>query len=695
MRSNKIVLVIDPGHGGSATGATGPLGTLEKDLTLKLAQILSKKFTDEFEVFVTRDKDEELALDTRVSFAEEHNADIFVSLHFNADPFGTNLNQTEIYYPFEEASPSKDLAEILYQKFRESFDIPCAFPLPSRYTVLKGRVPVRVLLEIAYLTNIEEEKKLQKVERLKKIADIIHDAIYDFTRKGITLYEGYELKEGEIQFKFNKEPDYQSLKVKVNDVDIPWYTTKKKNVIVYTEFLRGGRCLVEVLGKAVDGSSLPHVMEEIEIKKDPEYFVASVSHYTGFQLVKIKVFDGKMNPLPEGVLMSLDIPKVGFRARKRGESSQGDFERLIKAKRLESNKDGSFAMLLRGDVDEVQLSFTVDKLCGKLVVESLPRRKSNIFGFIKNSKTAEPIVGVRVSCESGLDFSEEFGIFEIERHSEAETEKVSFFKNGFYTKVLELSPGNGVEVFLDPIFEGVLHGKRIVLDIDNRDLNNPLHLAKSQSIIDYLKALILYAGGEIIETRKYPFQGIDEYGKVKFILDKRPDLSIQVSNAKLPFEDGFYVIFYGRDEQSAELARRIRDEKALSNLIQPKILPGGNYFLIQLSGLRIYVNSRGVFNSGVLDELNSIKAIALKIFLGILSFFGFSGVYSREYILSSGLKGYYVTTEDFPFSIRKGDNFILLFAKPDTKIVVKRGEDIEFVLNKPVEGTCITLPDGS
>lgn len=695
MRSNKFILVIDPGHGGSATGATGSLGTLEKDLNLKLARILYRRFNDEFRVLLTRDKDEDLSLDARVKFAEENNADIFISLHFNADPFDGNLNRTEIYYPFEEAGPSRDLADLLYQKFKERFDIPCAAPIPSRYTVLKSKVPVRLLLEISYLTNVEEEKRLLRDERLAKVADIIHDAVYDFTISGITHYEGYEVREGEVRFKFNKEPDYQRLKVKANDAEIPWYTVKKKQVIVYTEFLKGGECKLEVLGKATDGSSLPHVVEQIQILREPHYFVARILPYTGHQLIKIRLFDDKMNPVPKGMMMSLDTPKVGFRAKKRGEAPEIDLENLVKAKRLESDEDGSFAILLKGVMDEVQLSFTVGTFSGKLVAENLPRRKSNIFGFIMNSQTKEPLKGVKVLAESGIDFSEEFGIFEIERHVEVEKEEVVFSKQGFYTKVMELVPGRSAEVFLDPLYKGVLHGKKILLDIDNKDIYDPLQLSRSKSIVDYLKALVKHAGGEVLETRSYYFQEMDDYGKVKYALSVKPDIAIQISNSKLPLNDGFYIIFYERDEHSSELAKKIREEKALSFLSQPEVKPGGNYFLIQLNTLRLYINSRGVFDLGTFNEVTLAKIVALKIFLGVLSHFGFSGVYTREYSLSKGLKGFDIVTEDFPISLQSGDNVILLFAEPDTKILVKRGEDIEFLLNKPVEGTCITLPDGS
>jgi N-acetylmuramoyl-L-alanine amidase len=78
-------VVLDPGHGGKDTGAIGPGGVYEKDLTLAMAKRL-RGYLEQMglEVFLTRDKDVTLSLEDRTRFANEKGADLFLSLHVNA-----------------------------------------------------------------------------------------------------------------------------------------------------------------------------------------------------------------------------------------------------------------------------------------------------------------------------------------------------------------------------------------------------------------------------------------------------------------------------------------------------------------------------------------------------------------------------------------------------------------------------------
>jgi N-acetylmuramoyl-L-alanine amidase len=81
-------IVIDPGHGGHDPGAVGPSGLHEKDvvldIALKLKEILSADPLNE--VFLTREKDKFIPLEERTAIANNKNADLFVSIHANANP---------------------------------------------------------------------------------------------------------------------------------------------------------------------------------------------------------------------------------------------------------------------------------------------------------------------------------------------------------------------------------------------------------------------------------------------------------------------------------------------------------------------------------------------------------------------------------------------------------------------------------
>ncbi len=84
----RIVIAIDPGHGGSDPGTRGPHGLDEKVVTLAIARILAKKIdaTPGVTAFLTRDSDKYVGLRRRVLEAQKHHADLFISIHANAYP---------------------------------------------------------------------------------------------------------------------------------------------------------------------------------------------------------------------------------------------------------------------------------------------------------------------------------------------------------------------------------------------------------------------------------------------------------------------------------------------------------------------------------------------------------------------------------------------------------------------------------
>jgi N-acetylmuramoyl-L-alanine amidase len=92
-------IVIDPGHGGRDPGAIGSLGAKEKEITLDVALRLRQRLSRAglYQVLLTRDDDRTLSLAGRVAFAQEHKADLFISVHVNSLP-DQRLNVIETYY---------------------------------------------------------------------------------------------------------------------------------------------------------------------------------------------------------------------------------------------------------------------------------------------------------------------------------------------------------------------------------------------------------------------------------------------------------------------------------------------------------------------------------------------------------------------------------------------------------------------
>src|ERR1019366_8810456 len=84
-RTNRVI-VLDPGHGGKNAGTESVLlNANEKEFSLDWARRLGRLLaTNGSQVFLTRTNDSDVALSNRVALAEEHHADLFISLHFNS-----------------------------------------------------------------------------------------------------------------------------------------------------------------------------------------------------------------------------------------------------------------------------------------------------------------------------------------------------------------------------------------------------------------------------------------------------------------------------------------------------------------------------------------------------------------------------------------------------------------------------------
>ena len=95
----KLLVVIDPGHGGKDSGAPGLGGLLEKDVVLpigkRVASILEQNGV---QAVLTRDADFFVELQGRVDIAERVNATLFVSIHANSVDGRPNVNGLEVYY---------------------------------------------------------------------------------------------------------------------------------------------------------------------------------------------------------------------------------------------------------------------------------------------------------------------------------------------------------------------------------------------------------------------------------------------------------------------------------------------------------------------------------------------------------------------------------------------------------------------
>ena len=158
------VICIDPGHGGPWPGAVAPSnGLREADVNLSVARLLKRMLADAgANVFLTREVDTALAPDSlpedlaaRAALANERKADIFVSVHHNADiNKGSVKNDLEVYYKLREDGASLDLAQSLTHELARRLDATATAKLllPGNYKVLRLSQQPAVLIESSYMT---------------------------------------------------------------------------------------------------------------------------------------------------------------------------------------------------------------------------------------------------------------------------------------------------------------------------------------------------------------------------------------------------------------------------------------------------------------------------------------------------------------------------------------------------------------
>jgi N-acetylmuramoyl-L-alanine amidase len=104
----KFIVVIDPGHGGKDPGAVGANGTREKDVVLEVARKLKARINREsgMKAMLTRDSDTFIPLRKRMDIAHQHKADLFISVHADANP-SSRVSGSSVYILSENGASSE------------------------------------------------------------------------------------------------------------------------------------------------------------------------------------------------------------------------------------------------------------------------------------------------------------------------------------------------------------------------------------------------------------------------------------------------------------------------------------------------------------------------------------------------------------------------------------------------------------
>ena len=184
IKQNKFSVVLDPGHGGPDPGAIGIGGMRETDIVLEVSKIVKKLLSEKgVKVFLTRKNEIDMDLPPRVSFANNTDADIFVSIHANASRGKRkDINGLETFY-FRGWRGRLLAKRIQKQILRVSPGSPDRGVKQGRFYVIKNTRMPAVLVEIGFLTGRLDARRLEKTAHRKRIAYAIAKGILEYLSK--------------------------------------------------------------------------------------------------------------------------------------------------------------------------------------------------------------------------------------------------------------------------------------------------------------------------------------------------------------------------------------------------------------------------------------------------------------------------------------------------------------------------------
>ena len=177
-------ICLDPGHGGQAhvpDYKRGPTGVREAEVNLRVALYLRELLQEVgATVVMTRVDDAYVSLAMRSQIANESGADFFISLHHNGiDNPKTNYTSTWYHGDADDSRQSLDLARYIQQGVSDALQLPTS-PAAGLYSdklitasgfgVLRMTECPAVLCEASFLSNPEEEARLQEDDYLRKEA---------------------------------------------------------------------------------------------------------------------------------------------------------------------------------------------------------------------------------------------------------------------------------------------------------------------------------------------------------------------------------------------------------------------------------------------------------------------------------------------------------------------------------------------
>ncbi|AZB44549.1 hypothetical protein CEF21_20930 [Bacillus sp. FJAT-42376] len=180
-------IVLDAGHGGSDSGAVGPTRLYEKDVTFAVTRYLGDILKENgAKVIYTRTTDIKPELDTRAAISNNSDADIFISVHANANA-NRSAKGTETYFNVTtnpNDQKSRTLSSNIQRELVEQINTTSRGIKEAGFVVIRENQLPSALVELAFISNPNEETMLRSDAVRRKAAQGIYNGIEDYFNGG-------------------------------------------------------------------------------------------------------------------------------------------------------------------------------------------------------------------------------------------------------------------------------------------------------------------------------------------------------------------------------------------------------------------------------------------------------------------------------------------------------------------------------
>ncbi|MFC7060739.1 N-acetylmuramoyl-L-alanine amidase [Halobacillus seohaensis] len=171
-------IVVDAGHGGFDPGAIGRSGTYEKTLTLQTAQKLKSTLEKNgANVVMTRSNDSYLSLSARTSLSNSSKGDVFISLHYNSSPPSIKASGMNTYF---HSSNTRSLASNIQSAATQATGQRDRGIKKGNFHVIRNNNKPSVLIELGFISNLNEEKIVKEASYQKKVSHGITNGLVQY-----------------------------------------------------------------------------------------------------------------------------------------------------------------------------------------------------------------------------------------------------------------------------------------------------------------------------------------------------------------------------------------------------------------------------------------------------------------------------------------------------------------------------------